>query len=507
MSIPVVVSPAKVTPGLYISVNLLAGAAAPGTGILRVLLIAPKAASGTLTVDTEIRAGGGPESAGVAWGVGTPGHLAAKQIYLKAPDAQIDFAAPTAGATAATLNITASNVPTGNTAVHFDIAGREFDVEWNSGESTDTFKTRAINAINAKTQDLPVTASSGGVGIITITGKVLGRISNDIRVKVTLITQTGTETVTGAVVYTNLSGGTTDADITTVLANASGREYAYILPCLSNTDAETTGSGSNVARVLTHVGNYNTGLNAKLQQVVIATTSATMTNTKTAAVSRNSQVLEWVYAFAARSLPCELAARELGGRLAMVVLDPAGNRIGELYDNVYGSADTIADNPTAAELEDALTNGITILAFNASSQLYLVRPITNYSIDSAGGADRRLLDVQNVDATYVIARDLRSALPQAFPNAKIAKDSLPGAEPPPRGVVEERDIKEFVISRVASWCRQGVALRSALDTAVANGELIVQVNPSDATQVDIVVPVTIIAPLAKIGVLVQRRPN
>lgn len=509
MATPTAVSPSVVTPGLYLSINLLAGVSSPSTGPLRVLLLAPKSSSGTLTVDTEIRAGAGESSAATAYGTGTPGHLAAKQIYLQDPAALVDFGAPTAGAGIATLNVTASGTPTGNNTVKFDIAGREFEVPWNASESADTFKTRAIAAIVAKTQDLPVTATTGGVGIITINAKSTGRIYNDVRVKATLgATATGTEAVAGAATHTNLAGGSSDPDFTTILAAAAGREYAYILLCMSNTDTETTGASSNVARVLTHIGTYNSGLNARLQQTVVATTSTTMTNTKTAAVARNSQVMEWVFGFAVRSLPCEVAARELGGRLAAVQIDPSANRIGELYTDVglYGSHDVIGDAMTAAELEDALTNGITPLTYNASGQLYVVRPITNYSLDSAGGADRRLLDVQNVDGTYAVARDLRSALPQQFPNAKIQKDSEPGEEPPPRGVIEERDIKAFTISRLRFWERAGVILKSVLDAVIEDGSLIVEVNASDPTQVDIIVPMTITPPLAKMGVVAQRRP-
>lgn len=508
MSAPLAVSTSTVTPGLYISINLLSGAAAPGGGELRVLLLAPKLSAGDLTVDTEIREGAGPDSAATAFGTGGIGHLAAKIIYLKAPAAQIDFGAPTAGAGTATLALTASGVPTSNNSVEFDIAGREISVEWNASETADTFKARAITAIVGETQVLPVTAVSGGVGIITVNGKGLGNPYNDVLVKASLgATATGTEAIAGAATHTNLAGGTTDADFTTILAAAAGREYAYILCCMSNADTVLAGASSNLARVLTHIGSYNSGLNAKLQQAVVATTSSSIASTTTAALARNSQVLEFVFGFNCRSLPCEIAARELGGRLYAVGLDPAANRIGEVYDHVYGSATPIADTATTAELESALTSGISILSYNSSGSLYVVRPITNYSTDAAGGADRRLLDVQNVDGTYAVVRDLRSALPIEFAQAKIQPDAEPGDEPPPRGVSEERDIKAFIISRMRSWARQGVILNSFLDEVILDGSLIVEVNETDPSQVDIVVPMKIVPPLAKMGVVAQRRSN
>lgn len=507
MPIPTAVAPSILTPGLYISVNLLSGAASPGQGVLKVLLLAPKAAAGDLTVDAEIRAGAGPDSAATAWGNGTVGHLAAKQLYAKYPGAQVYFGAPTAGATASTLNVTASGVPTVSTSVHFDIMGREFDVAWNASETADTFKTRAISEINTRGSDLAVTASSGGVGIVTITGKVLGNISKDILVKATLNqAQSGTEAVAGAATLTALAGGTTDPTFASILAAAAGTEFAYIGIVTSNTDAEVTAATSNPARVVAHINTYNSGLNASLQQAVVATTK-TQANAKAAAIARNAQVLEHVHCTNARSLPGELVGRELGGRLAAESLDPAANRIGEYFDGVYASANPTADKPTPAISEDAIGNGLSLIGYNAVGQPIILRPITTYSVDTGGAADRRLLDVQNVSATYAVVRDLRSALTQQFAKAKIQRDSLPGEDPPPAGVTEERDIKAFVISRLRFWERDGVIQKATLDSVIATGELIVQVNASDSTQVDILIPLRVVQPLAKIGVVAQRRPG
>src|SRR6185503_3205496 len=114
MGIPLAVSPSILTPGLYMKVNLLAGAASPGTGVLRVLLLSPKASSGDLTAQTEIRVGAGEASAATAFGTGSPGHLAAKALYDKYQAAQVDFGAPTAGAGSAVGTLTFSGSPTAN---------------------------------------------------------------------------------------------------------------------------------------------------------------------------------------------------------------------------------------------------------------------------------------------------------------------------------------------------------------------------------------------------------
>src|SRR6185369_4098984 len=121
MGLPLAVSPSVLTPGLYLKVNLVAGTAAPGTGVLRVLELAPKSSGGDLVANSEIRSGGGESSAAVAFGSGTPGHLAAKQLYAKFGTAQVDFGAPTAGSGSAVLTTTFSGSPTANIAVEVQI--------------------------------------------------------------------------------------------------------------------------------------------------------------------------------------------------------------------------------------------------------------------------------------------------------------------------------------------------------------------------------------------------
>ncbi len=511
MAIPLAVGPGQLTPGLYLVVDLLAGAASPGTGTLRVALMATKSSAGTLTDNTEVRAGGGETTAQTAFGIGTAGALAAKQIYDVFPAAVVDFISPLAGAGLATLDVTATGVPTGNNTVLVDVMGREFSVAWLTAETADDIKTKIIDGINQRTAELSVVASSGGVGVVQIDSKVVGNVGNDVKVTAVLgLAQTGTEAIAGAATPTPLAGGTTDPTFTTALSNLEGQEYAYILPCLSNTDAGNVAGANNYSRVVDHINNFNTGLNAKLTQVIagITTTVALATAASASAnACKNDVVGELILCINGRGLPSELGGREVGGWLLGLSTDPAVNRIGEDMSSYIGAVDLIADSPTVSQSETALGNGVALIGYTAQGLETLVRPVTTHSQDSTGAPDLRLLDAQNVAATYIIARDMRSALPAEFPNAKITKDTLPGEDPPPKGVIEERDIKAFVISRLRFWQAQGVITKSSLDTAINGGTLIVEVNAIDSTQVDIVLPFSIVPPLAKFGVVVQRVPN
>lgn len=509
MSIPLAVSPSVKTPGLYMTIDLLAGAASPGGGTLRVALLASKDSNGDLTNDTEVRAGAGEASAKTAFGQGTIGHLAAKWLYTEYGAAQVDFVSPAPGSGTATLQITLAGAPASNNVIDATVMGRSWEVAWLVGETAAAVATKLINSIVERTAQLACTAATGGSGIADINSKVAGKIGNDINVYLKLREgTTGTETInTGTSVNSNLTGGTTDPDLTNALAAIAGEEYHFILPCLSNADVINVASANNLSKIKTHIETYNTGLDAKLQTFVvgcIGTVAQAVASAPHSNSAGNSEYGEFLLCINGRGLPGELAGREVGGWLKALSTDPAANRIGEKLTNYVGARDKIADKPTSAECESALGNGVSIVSYNAQGAEMLVRAITTHSQDDAGGADTRLLDCQNVHGTFIVARDIRTFLPQEYPNAKISPDIPAGEDPPPKGVVQERDIKASVISRLKWWADEGVIQRAALETAISDGSLIVQVNSSDATQVDMVLPFKIVQPLAKMGVVVQR---
>lgn len=511
MAIPVAVSPGTLTPGVYLVVDLLAGAASASTGLLRVALLGAKSTAGDLTLDTEVRAGGGPDTAATGFGGGTPAHLAAVKLYARYPQAQVDFVGVTPGAGLATLDLTFTGTPTGNNAVDLDVMGREFSVGWLTAETPDEVKANVIAAINERADDLFVIASDGGVGVVTIDAKATGNEGNDVKVTAALnAAATGTEAVAGAATPTNLVGGTTDPDYATGLSSIDGKEYARILTCLSNTDVANTATKNNFGDTIDHINLLNTGLNAFLQEAtcgLTTTIAAGVAASVNANGAANSEIGEMITCVNGRGLPAELAGAEVGGWLAATSLDPAANRIGEDFSDYIGAVDVAADRPSVSQSEQAIGGGLSLISYTAQDQEALARAVTTHSQTATGAPDRRLLDIQNVSATYVVSRDIRDALPLAFPNAKITKDTAAGDDPPPKGVVEERDVKAWVINRLRTWQVRGVVLQSSLDTAIANGTLIVEVSDEDSTQVNIVLPFSIVPPLAKFGVVAQRIPN
>lgn len=507
MSFPLAVAPSVRSPGLALVVNLLAGAASPGTAPMRACLLASKGTGvGTITADTQLVTLAGADDAKTLLGAGVPGHLTAKAIFAEYPLALVDLVAPAEPAgDAATQTVTFDDTTpvTVSRTVTVEIAGREIQIVWSAGETDIAAATKLVAAIAAQTNDLPVTAGNGAgsLAVVTITFKQKGTIGNDCLLYLTVADGTGGSVALGGAA---LAGGTTESVLTTALSTIAGREYDIIIPCLSNTDVDAASATSGPGRLKTHIQNLDHGFSAKLQQGVIGATGS-LSATKTGAAQHDFGPFEYIFCNAARSLPCEFAGAEAGARLRDEAIDPAANRIGTLYRAVlYGARDLVANTLTEAQVEDALQSGVTPVTYTANGEERVSRPITTYFKDTAGNPDDRILDVSRVTGTYAVAKDLRSALPAEFPHAKLSADLPPGDDALPEGVIEVRDVRAFVIARLRFWQQRGVIRRDKLDAAIADGTLIVRVNPSDASQCDIVLPLSIVPPLAKFSVVVQK---
>jgi phage tail sheath gpL-like len=504
MGIPIAVAPTVLGPGLYLTVDLLAAAASPGSQPLKAIVMAPKSSAGNLTVDTEIRRAASANDGTTAFGAGTPGALALARFLEENPTAIVDMIAPTASAgSTAAVSLTFAGTVTSSWNVQWTICGRVINVPWLAGEVATDVAARSISYINQQTNNLPVTASSGGSGIVTLTFKVAGPWGNDVVYAVALQSGAGGTVAGGTSTTGNLTGGTTEPDFTNALSTISGTKYDFQLGCVSNADAQSASSTSNPGRMKTKINALNTGLNAKLQRVIIGLTG-TLSPAKTGAIGRNDGAMEYVFCKNGQSLPCEFGAAEMGDRMANIAIDPAANRIGDNFETVFGAADLVANTPTQPEIEDALGNGVSIVSYTPQGVCAIVRPVTTHSQDTGGNPDRRVFDTSQVDGIYAVANDIEVALPQEFPKAKIAKNQTPGDEPLPPGVVEERDIQSFIINRLRVWQRRGVVRKDLLDAAIAAGTIIALVNSVDNTQVDIVIPMAIVPPLAKFGVYVQK---
>lgn len=510
MNIPLAVAPSVRSPGTYVSVNMKAGASAPGGGVRRALLIASKGSAGTITNDTQLVQGvAGADDVKTYLGPGVPGHLAAKAAFAEYGLLQMDLVAPTpASGNQATFTVTFDDsVPvTSQRTVTLDIAGREVSMQWAAGVLDTDAAPLLVAAINAQDEDIPVTAAAVGA-VVTGTFKLPGTIGNDCKVALTVSGGAGGSVTLGGVTSGRMTGGTTEASIAAALATVPTKEYDLILVAANgNTDTGTASATTAPGRAKTHVETYRTGASAKLQQAIAGATGA-LSVAKTGAAQHNYEYLQYIFAANARSLPAEWGGAELGARMREESLDLAVNRIGMPYRaTLYGPKDLASTTDgalTDVQVEDALQSGVTPVTYDSTGTPRPARPVTTYFKDTAGNPDARVLDTSRPTGTLGITKDLRSALPAEYPNAKLSKDLEVGDDPPPAGVVQVKQIKKFVESRLRFFVAQGVASGPALAAAIADETLIVRVNPSDPSQCDLVVPVSIVPPLAKFSLVVN----
>jgi len=486
------------TPGFYLLLNLLGAQLNPGTAPLRALLVAPKSSAGTITPNTEVRQCYGPSDAAVAVGPGTPGHLAAAKFFKRYPRGRIDIVSPTASAgVAATATQTFTGPPTETTTIRFRIHGRQIDVAWLAAETATVFTARAVATINALGADLFVTASDAGAGSILYTAKIAGAWGNDVRLWAGIL-----DGGAGAAVSVNpatCTGGTLEPSFATAFSLVSTSEYARIIPCLSNADAADTSSASNGERLGTHINTFGVGSQARLQVGVVGMTSSTAL-AKAGAIDRNHPEMQYVLGRSWDDLPCELAGAEAGDALAGLEQRANYNRIGNRHE-LYGPRDVVANKLSDAEKEDLLNSGVSPLDIDVlTGTPFLVAPITTHSV-YAGAPDFRAYHLSDTDSMHQVFRDLRNVTPGEFANCSISEDLPAGADPLPAGVVEVRDVKAFVVSRLRFWARSGVVDAAKLDGAIASGELSVTIDETDKAQVNIFVPLAIVKPLAKFGVV------
>ncbi len=503
MTIAKAVASSVKTPGTYLVVNLLGGTSNPGSAALRGLIMSPQnVTGGDLTDDTEVRQIFGSDDAAIAFGFGNPGHLAAVLLFRKFGVAAIDVISPAPGAgNVATETITLTGSVSENSTLRFRVHGRTIDVPWNSGEALTVAATRSVGTINGQAADLFITAVDTGAGVITFNAKGVGPRGNDVRIGCIFITGgTGGGITAGAT--KNLAGGTVEPDFTVALSTVATTEYRCILAALSNADATDATSGSNAELLSDHIDQFETGNNALLQVGLVGHTGI-IADVQGGAIGRNQEAMEYVYFQDSEDLPAEVAGDEMGDTLSAISVRSNANRIGNKM-SLYGPEDPVVSKLTEAEVESLLNNGVTPVDLESNTnEPFLVRPITTHSQD-AGNPDFRALDMSDTYGMYEVATDLRIVLPQEFKNASITPNLPEGDNSLPAGVVEVRDIEGFVTNRLRFWVDAGVVQGPALDAAISNGDLNVDQDAGDPTQVNIFLPLVIVDPLAKLGVVAAK---
>lgn len=412
-----------------------------------------------------------PDDAATLFGRGSELHRMAVAFFAESPAGTL-YACPVAEAsgTPASVTLTFAGGSAGAALTfRMKLCGIVFDVGINSGDTVTAIAAAVADAINDN-QDLPFTAQNS-TGVVTIEAKHDGPRGNTIVVDAYWVSSsTGAETrvttsstssgATTTAAWSN--NGTLGGEIT--LANGATQDtfanaLSAIEPVRYHRIVGACIDATNIGRIQTHLEAQAGPTVQKLGQTVVGCAD-TYANAVTLATGRNAARVQIVWHHASPLPVWEAAAQVCAGRLAgdasaggLLVgesTDPAANLDGLELASVPVQR-VIADQPTAAEIENALNNGLTVLAPSGSRPGYasVVRSITSRSLRS-GTPNYAVLDTSSVTVPDYVADFFRSDLAVTFAGCKLAADPADGTPPRIANVVTP----SIVRARIAQGLKQ-----------------------------------------------------
>lgn len=459
-------------PGTFVEIDFAAGPTQLGTSIYGLLIIANKLSAGTATADTVIYgASNGLTSladAATLFGIGSEAYRMYKRALsiLGGTSIPISVICPAeSGGVQASKNITLATTATNNGTLRIFVEDEFEDVAITSGDTADQIKTNAITAIGKHT-DWPVAATSGGVGVLTLTARQKGLRGNWLRVGSQIIgTTVGTTTDTPPMSF--LSGGTVADSYTNVLATIKPFRYYYTV------SADDGGqSSTNLSALLTQVASQAQPTTGIREVVCAASNDGTQSNVTTQAIGiNNARLVPYVHLPFSDIAPCELATLVCSAR-AFVELSFGATTLN--FDGfgttiMEGVGDTSALWPipaprsgtqlTGAQIITALNNGVSPIAVNAQGKTYLVSLITSKS-QTASVADYRIRDGHKVSICDRFGDDVASAAKLQL-SAKAIGDDPKDSQKPIAGVATPRNLKALLIQRIRDYGNRGLVQNSA----------------------------------------------
>ncbi len=361
------------TPGGYAEILFAQGPANAALGPRTAVVVGPKLATGTATVNT-LYALPDEGTASLLAGTGSPSHRLARK-YLAwggAPALYGVFYTPTTG-TAASKSFAITGVPTKRGQADAQVCDSICSYGFSTSDTASSVAHGLESAINGKTW-LPVTAAAyhaiTGTGI-TLTARIPGTTQNTaIRVRTDVTSGAGVTVGAGG----DLTGGVGDdsSPLTTALAAlTSVRRYYMGVPA----------SDATLAGLLkTHVVNKSLP-NPGLRSVGIVGGRGTLAATTTIANGLNNARIQYAWHEDSDNDPAELVGELMGLRAQTENTDAAANMAGTALH--LNKQYDVADWPTPDEQSTAINEGIAPIA-STDSGAYLVMSVNTQSKNAAG---------------------------------------------------------------------------------------------------------------------------
>lgn len=392
---------------------------------------------------------------------------------------------------AATGTITVTAVPTVAGVLYLYIGGQLVTVSLPTGGTVTSIAALINTAINANT-DLSVT-SSPSVGVITLTAKNKGVSGNDIDIRFNYLGSAGGQSLptSFAATIVAMASGAVNPSLTTGLANLLDMPFDFIvLPFTDSTSLnalqtflnDTTGRWSWQQQVYGHVFTALRGTSGAL------TTAGLARNDQHATIMgfNDSPTPNWKWAAAIAAVTAISVRADPGVPMQTVAL-------ADILAPPLQSRFTLSIRNTL------LFDGSSTFTVSQSGVVALENVVTTYQLNSFSQPDNSYLEIETMYLLMLVLRTLASVVTTKYARVKLAADGTRFA--PGSNIVTPGIIRADIIAAYKTLEYNGFVQQSAL---FAQG-LIVQINASNPSRVDVLWPGTLIEQLRIFAVLGQFR--
>jgi len=471
-------------------------AAAPGAVSRPTLIVGQKVASGTATANALVHITGGAAQAQLLGGVGSPFARTVGAYLANDPLADIyGICLADNGSTKAAGTLTITGTATETRPISLYIAGQLLTIPVTSGEAATTVGARleallGVNEAAAVTlgSPYPVTAVNTG-GAVVLTARNAGTMGNRIDIRVNYLGEPN-EALPAGIAITELPAGTrykflnalttpttgaTDPDHTTPIANTINRRFGAIV--LANNDATaltawkaeladtTSGRWGPIRQQYGKLYCADVSTYADLSGSGFATSIKNDPHTAGAAMS------------GCPTPPWEIAGAYAGRCMARYRNDPARPCS---FLTLTGVKAPHADNLLSwTEREVLMGLGISVLNATDSGEVQILRDVSTYIKNGAGGADASYRDGTTTATLETLLTEMRTFVLTNYADVKIVDDGTyiaPGA-----AVTTPRSIHSDIVALARGWERRG--LIENIDTFASL--LVVERDSTDATRVNV----------------------
>jgi len=349
----------------------------------------------------------------------------------------------------------------------------------------------AINAVN----DLAVTAAvDGSVNHkVNLTAKNKGAASNDIDVRANYLGTPGGEIFpTGlAITITAMSGGTTNPTLTTALANLMDQPFDFI--AMPYTDTTSLNALRDFLNDVSGRWSWDVQVYGHCVTALRGTTSALAT----AGTGRNDQHAS-IMGFNDSPTPNWKWAAAIAAQVAISVrADPGVPLQTVVLQDVL--APPLTSRFALSAQNTLLFDGISTYTVDASGQVHIQNLITTYQQNSFSQPDNSYLEVEPMFLLMFVLRALATMVTTKYARVKLAANGTRFA--PGSNIVTPNTIRADLIAMYRDLEYRGFVQQSDV---FAEG-LIVEINASNPSRVDVLYPAVLIQQLRIFALLMQFR--